>query len=178
VARSRHGSGGRISPALAVALLALFAAIAGGSAVAINGGAAKSQALNWHKVKPNPHTATDPCASGKTGIFCGFHSSPNNCSFANFGNGYEKAAFAKDSNRIVHLRGTVDPEAGCGYGLDPFVLPKAYRPARDVLFAQACNLTGGDTICTIAVHHDGRVDFTSGSGSSGLALDGITFQAG
>ena len=173
-----QGSPGRINLALAIALLALFAAIAGGSAVAINGGAAKAEPLRWHKVKPNPHTATDPCASGKTGVFCGFHSTPNNCSFANFGNGYEKAGFAMDSNRIVHLRGAIAPEAGCGYGLDPFILPQAFRPDREVLFAQACNHTGGDTICTIAVHHNGHVDFTDSSGSFGLALDGIIFQAG
>jgi hypothetical protein len=157
--------------------VALFAAIAGGSAIALHHG--KAQPLRWHTVRANPHTDTNPCASGRTGIFCGAGNSGGFCSFGNFGDGFEKAAYAKGGDDIVHLRGSVAPQAGCGYGQDPFLLPKGLRPAKKEVFSQPCVLASqsNSTTCSIFVSRDGEISYVDFNGNSGFSLDGITFAA-
>src|SRR5262245_4531670 len=159
VTRDPAGSGRWPSPAMAVALLALFAAIGGGSAIALRHRSA--QPLAWHSVKANPHTNTDPCGAGQTGVFCGAGRSGGFCSFGNYGNGLAGAAYAKGSDGVVHLRGSVSPQAGCGYGLDPFVLPRGYRPARKELFSQPCALSAPsqNASCWIYVGANGHVSY-------------------
>lgn len=176
LARDSERRGWRPTPTLAIALLALFAAIAGGSAIALRHHNAAP--LHWHPVKANPHTDTDPCGAGKTGVFCGAGYGGGFCSIANYGNGFEKAAYAKGDDGIVHLRGSVAPEAGCGYGLGPFVLPKGYRPVKEEVFAQSCVLASSTSAtCSIFVPPNGAISFDDSSANSGFSMDGISFAA-
>jgi hypothetical protein len=179
MAGGRQQRSKRPSPALAVALLALFAAIGGGSAIALRHRSAAP--LTWHSVKANPHTNTDPCGAGQTGVFCGAGNSGGFCSFANYGNGFGTAAYAKGGDGIVHLRGSVGPQAGCGYDIDPFVLPAAYRPKQKGVFSQPCALAAPsqNASCWVFVRPNGRISYVgSGNANFGFSLDGITFAAG
>ena len=78
----------RLTFANVASAIALFVAVSGGTAFALSGsntvfsddivnGQVKEPdlaKLAFTPVQPNPLTASDPCASGQVGIFCGHNS--------------------------------------------------------------------------------------------------------
>jgi hypothetical protein len=192
--------GRRPSPALVVALIALFAAL-GGSAVALSGhnsvrsddirnGQVKPADLQQPKVvrvKANPLQANDPCEAGKTAVFCGHDSISGLRGWQNLGEGYAPAAFFADGYGVVHLSGTVvQPTPG---GAAIFILPKPYRPAKVLEFAAprdqhdsctnaegvylSCNAKTG----TVRVSPNGYVQEVFGFEGEGVSLDGISYPS-
>jgi hypothetical protein len=177
-------AGARSNGAIAIALIALVAAVGGGTAVAVNGGlksAAKVKPPKVHKVKANPEGGQDPCGQGKTGIFCGADSISGPRIWANLGQGYAPATYSKDSLGRVTLDGTVVNVGPPATAEGMFRLPGSYRPDDELVFATACGLNSDDGdpegSCLIQVLPDGYVDFVTGQPYSGHSLDGITFQA-
>jgi hypothetical protein len=189
----------RLTFANIVSSVALFLALGGGTAVALNGantvfsddivnGEVKSPdlaKLAFTPVKPNPQQANDPCQSGAVGIFCAFVGSSGYRGWRNLGQGYATAAYARDGLGIVHLQGTV---VNPGPPHSPiFVLPAGYRPAAKrefaVAFGQTNTINSTESLATVQVYANGVVDFTEhqpgsgGAGYEGVSLDGIEFRA-
>ena len=174
----------RATPALA--LLALFAAIAGGTAVGLQGrNTVDSGDIRNGQVKPpdleeatvrtitaNPEEAIDPCAGGAFSIFCGTSS-------AFWGNldGYEPAGYYRDGFGTVHLKGTVFAGAPPAHN-NIFLLPNAYQPRKDLVFAVAADpdqTGGGELTSQLRVEADGDVFQASGDVLQGISLDGVSF---
>lgn len=173
------------SPGTLIACVALFAAL-GGGAYAL-GRHDASRSLDLHRVKANPLNASDPCESGKTGVFCGVDSVSGLRGWRNLGSGYEPVTYARDGGDVVHLQGTMALFSS-GTGLS-FILPKAYRPAGTLEFPAAygqddtCGGAGCDERLTVLrVLKNGRVFPVGAAGigvnfREGVSLDGITFSA-
>lgn len=89
--------------------------------------------------------------------------------WVNFGSGYATAAFRKEENDVVRLRGMV--KSGV-VGTSIFLLPAGYRPAERLLFDTQSNSAVG----RIDVIEDGRVDVLTGN-NAWISLSGITFVA-
>lgn len=91
--------------------------------------------------------------------------------WTNYGGEYSPAAYFRDSNGIVHLRGLIRNGSG-----NILTLPVGYRPAfreiRVVLVG-----TTGNSVGRVDILADGTVTFIAGS-NSWVSLDGITFRAG
>ncbi len=179
------------SPAFALAFVALIVAL-GGSAAALTGNRSDrgaSSKLDLVKVKLNPLNETDPCESGKTGVFCGYDSISGLRGWTNLGGGYEPVTYAIDDSGVVHLQGALD-EINSGGGPASFILPKKYRPAGRlqiaVAFGQENNCTGescDESVAILQIEKDGRVEPTAdaeGAGTyfgEGVTLDGVSFAA-
>ena len=102
---------------------------------------------------------------------------------------FEKAAFFKDHNGIVHLRGTIecDPDMNNSATNFPFQMPAGYRPRNGKLqiFPNAAcdSCTGGSALFLLAgagvppvgttVIPDGAL----GAGDGITALDGVSYRA-
>jgi hypothetical protein len=180
--------------------IALFVALGGGTAVALNGAntvfsddivdhQVKSQdlaKLSFTAVRPNPRTTADPCQSNQTGVFCGGEGS-HPAYWANLGNGYASVAYARDGLGIVHLQGTM---ASTATTPTSFVLASGYRPAAKREFAVAygqSNTCGGsgcdERLTVVQIRPSGAVEPLGnqpGAGSNfseGVSLDGIEFKA-
>ena len=192
----------RPSPALIVALVALFVAL-GGSAVALQGHnsvrsddikngqvkepdlAGTAAAGKVHRVKANHATtqAADPCQHGRTGVFCGFDNGGSPVYFwSNHGDTFGPASFSKDHTRTVRLSGVVEANSfqTC---CDIFILPKGFRPPATRAFDVPCaqnDLRGTDPLeqCEVFVYRNGRVSQFQGIvARGGLSLDPISFRA-
>jgi hypothetical protein len=94
--------------------------------------------------------------------------------------GYEEAAFLKDKQGEVHLRGVVVQNAGVP-STSPIiaVLPEGYRPPRRQIFA----VYGGapDGASRVDILPDGTLTWTLGSPNAEndyTTLSGISFFAG
>jgi hypothetical protein len=88
----------------------------------------------------------------------------------NVGGSYSTAAYFKDLEGIVHLRGSVTA------GISPtiFTLPAGYRPSGIEGFAILAN-GGSPQVGSIAILPDGTIQ--RNSGLQPFALDGISFRA-
>jgi hypothetical protein len=177
-------AGARSNGAIALAILALIAALGGGTAIAVNGGLkseAKLKPPKVHKVKANPKTDQEPCGVGKTGVFCGTNSVSGPRIWKNLGQGYAPATYSKDALGRVSLSGAVVNQGPPSTGQGIFRLPGSYRPDDELVFSVACGLNDDDPDengnCLVHVLPDGYVDFMTGQPYSGHSLDGITFQA-
>ena len=178
--------GRRPSPALVVAVMALIVAI-GGTAMVAHGGKSRSTGLKQHRIKTNPLNDTDPCAEGKSGVFCGHDSISGLRGWLNLGNGYEPVRYARDNQGVVHLQGTMR-QAVPG-GVASFILPRRHRPAGTlefpVSYGQSDTCTGGgcdERTTIVEVRKNGHVEPIFGPGigispSEGVSLDGIVFAA-
>src|SRR6266545_4169132 len=104
--------------------LALFLVLTGGTAMALQGhntvfsddivnGQVKEADVAeppWQVVANNPQTVSDPCASGKTKVFCGIDNSPAEgyCYWQNWEpSDYQRARFYRDAEGEVHIQGLV-----------------------------------------------------------------------
>jgi len=89
--------------------------------------------------------------------------------WGNYGGAYGTAAYYKDNNGIVHIRGLI---AGGTIGGCVFTLPVGYRPAARILRATQTNV---NTIGRVDVGSDGCVYATVGD-PAWFSLDGIDFR--
>ena len=163
----------RISPSVVIAVVALFAAIAGGTAVAVRTGSAAKPTLKV--VDDNPEGASDPCAADEKGVFCGVISPPYT-GWSHYDNGFAKVGYLKDDDGIVHLGGVAIAEGSPSDTI--FILPGKYRPADGRDFAVACGEGGASNICRLRVRPNGEVYQRSGVQTDGISLDGATYPAG
>ena len=183
----------RLSPGLVVAIAALFVALGGGAYALsghdtvfsddiVNGEVRDADVADppVRAVKPNPLIASDPCASGQTGVFCGFFDNgPSDGNWENVGVGYGHASFYRGPDGTVHLSGVATINSYQST-LRVFILPAGYRPAATQALATACwtsDLTDyGD--CLVTVEKNGEVRWEDGQfPRSGMSLDAISFRA-
>jgi hypothetical protein len=87
--------------------------------------------------------------------------------------GFSTAGFYKDSEGLVHLKGTIRG----GIGL-VFILPPGYRPSEH-LFLSAAADAHGPVAANLRLLTDGRVDSQCAAGGDVciLGLDGLVFRA-
>jgi hypothetical protein len=117
------------------------------------------------------------------GVFCANPPTGNCVDWQNAGGDSAPAAFAKDAEGFVHLRGAVLGNfsgVGCegSFPTAIFYLPEGFRPpaAGQYLFKVAITCDG-DGQGTISIDSDGAVREAS-TGCGGLHLDGISFSSG
>lgn len=95
-------------------------------------------------------------------------------SWVNFGSVYNTAAFYKDMQGVVHLKGLVK-NGTVGSAETVFTLPEGYRPPARYLF-DAVSESGGSVIQSrIDIGTDGRIIPVVG-GNTFLSLDSIAFR--
>jgi hypothetical protein len=89
----------------------------------------------------------------------------------NFGEGFSTAAFFRDHERIVHLKGTVTASTFAVI----FTLPAAYRPTQELFIPTIATSAAS----AILIKPDGEVQVRGGPGATNnYTLDSITFRAG
>lgn len=194
----------RLRPTTAIALLALFLAIGGGTAIALDGqntvfsddivaGEVKAPDVvdtGLLAVRPNPITSTDPCLSRQTGIFCGTDSVSGLRGWKNLGSGYAPVRYSRDVTGEVRLQGTMVEPQSATQSTQAFILPAGYRPSGTLEFAVAygqkevCSGGSGcdERLTVLRIEPDGDVYPAGGPGTGtnyfeGVALDGVVFQA-
>ncbi len=92
-----------------------------------------------------------------------------NTGWANVGTGLQTAAYRKDSNGVIHLRGVVVRSSGVLTTI--FTLPAGMRPALACQFP-ACS---AGAFAEVDVGTGGNVVLAAGAATS-VSLDGITFD--
>lgn len=90
--------------------------------------------------------------------------------WGNFGSGYDTAGYFRDSAGVVHLRGLVVRTSGTG--LTMLTLPVGFRPAGRKIFAGS----SADAYARIDITTAGDVILSSGSPTTWVSLEGITFD--
>lgn len=90
--------------------------------------------------------------------------------WANYQSGYNDAAFYKDRQGVVHLRGLV--RSGAVGDTTVFTLPPGYRPPNREL---RCVQTNNNSVGRVDISADGRVIPLSAN-AGWLSLDGISFR--
>lgn len=94
--------------------------------------------------------------------------------WAQYGSTYAYAAYMKQPNGLVLLRGAVK---GGTTGSIIFTLPTGYRPQYDMAFA---SVDGNNNGCSVVVRQDGTVDLLASTGytvnTSFISLDVVRFQ--
>jgi hypothetical protein len=158
----------RPSPALVLAVVALFIAL-GGTAFAagvISGSSIANRSVSHYKLKKHTITAQEmklPRARPMA-LLNGWQ--PYSAS-------YDQPAYWKDALGVVHLKGAVaQPTAGNDL---IFVLPKGYRPSRDANWPAVLNAA---TMGTIEIHADGSVHARAFSGEQAAAAQAFTSLRG
>jgi hypothetical protein len=96
--------------------------------------------------------------------------------WVNYGGTYDTIGFYKDEFGIVHLRGLIKSGTGSA-GTVLFYLPVGYRPSITNLIPTLSNNASTITPVSIEVYADGSVKLTLTTGTTWLALAGITFRA-
>jgi hypothetical protein len=89
---------------------------------------------------------------------------------SNWSAAYSSAAFLKDNEGFVHLKGTVNATAGAVI----FTLPEGYRPRRILDIGTIASSTAG----FVYIKPNGDVEVGGPSGEANYGLDSITFRAG
>jgi hypothetical protein len=91
-------------------------------------------------------------------------------------NPYSTAAFLKDTDGFVHLRGTL---TSVDTGRVAFTLPRGYRPRKILdIGVIAGSFNGGNSIGYVYVHPNGDVETGGVKGTANYALDSVSFLAG
>ena len=172
----------------ALALVAIFIAL-GGTAIALPGGFGhKAAGDSWHTIKSNPGEASDPCFGDDpdNGVFCGVITEQvDTVLWRNYGNGYEKGRFYKDSSDTVHLQGLVQQITGgnatSADELNIVRLPGGYRPAATVIVPVTCgSVSSNDVHGRIDILKSGYVKWNQYDNCVPgyfLSLSGISFRA-
>jgi hypothetical protein len=167
----------RPSPALVLAFVALFAALAGGAI------AAKKAARNTVVTKSIKNLAVkraklalDAAGADQVDEASLVFPAPTFTDatleeVTNFGGVFAKAGFAKDQLGFVHLRGTMNCPGG---GKIAFHLPAGFRPAASLFASLATSQSGGISHLTIKADGEVRV-LTTDPVTCGI--DGISFLA-
>lgn len=91
-------------------------------------------------------------------------------SWVNFGGGHAVAAFLKDNQNMVVIKGLVKTGTPVS---TVFTLPTGYRPAEKLIIS---SIAQGSAIAQINIDIDGTVDVNVGS-STWTSLNAITFKA-
>lgn len=91
--------------------------------------------------------------------------------WANFGGAFSHAGFYKDSEGLVHLKGTL---SGPGNGSTAFTLPAGYRPPEALFLPMA---GGGPIAGNLIIGADGQVQPTCAGGACAAGIDGLIFRA-
>jgi hypothetical protein len=189
----------RPSPALVISIIALFASIGGiGYAAATIGtndiqtGAVTAKklhkgAVTTRKIRKDAVTGAkvDEASLGQVPIAgqarsltapepyheIGTPGEPRFEGGENFGEGFSTAAFFKDHENIVHLKGTVTANIFTVI----FTLPAGYRPSQE-LFMPTIATTAASAIL---IKPNGDIQVRGGPGTTNnYTLDSITFRAG
>lgn len=96
----------------------------------------------------------------------------------NYSAAYSTAAYLKDSEGFVHLKGTINARAAAeGRELPDVVvfrLPAGYRPRRILDIGTVASSAPG----VVYIHPNGDVELAGPSGEANYGLDSITFRAG
>ena len=87
----------------------------------------------------------------------------------NYGSGLATAAYYKDKERRVHLKGTIKN----GTSETLYVLPPGYRPSENLFFLVPINASFG----VLIVASDGRVLLGSFVGNAAISTDIVSFRA-
>jgi hypothetical protein len=87
----------------------------------------------------------------------------------NFGGEFSTAAFFKDHEGVVHLKGTVTATGGTVI----FTLPAGYRPSQKL----DIDAIGSGAQAYIYIKPDGTVEVNNGGAGTTYGLDSITFRA-
>jgi hypothetical protein len=87
---------------------------------------------------------------------------------------YSSAAFLKDNEGFVHLKGTVTAT----HGKVAFTLPARYRPRRILDIGVIAGTPSGNSIGYVYVHPNGDVELGGVSGAANYGLDSVSFRAG
>jgi hypothetical protein len=146
----------------------------------------------WHAVAPAPRNATYPCDHGVTAVFCEVQLFGNGTGTAtvenlwwdNAGGAFAPAAYTRDLDGIVRLRGLVSvfSDSGCcSLHFPVFLLPVSYRPAHELVFTTVDNGSTSTYTARVDVMPDGRVLPRADQGGTDgklLSLDGISFRVG
>jgi hypothetical protein len=89
----------------------------------------------------------------------------------NFGQGFSTAAFFRDHEGIVHLKGTVT----ASIFTEIFTLPAGYRPAQELFVPTVATSAAS----AVLIKSNGDVEVRGGPGATNnYTLDSITFRAG
>lgn len=92
--------------------------------------------------------------------------------WTNFGGAFSQAGFYKDSEGLVHLKGTL---LGPGDGSTAFRLPAGYRPPEALFLPMA---GGGPIAANLIILSGGQVQPTcEGAGACAVGIDGLIFRA-
>ncbi len=171
----------RPSPAMAVALTALFVALGGTSyalaslpANSVGTAQLKSNAVTTSKIKNGAVTASKLNLTGVTGEAWHLVGAAGQPAFqngwSNYGLGFAHAGFYRDPIGRVHLQGIV---TGGSANSTVFTLPAGYRPRHAHAFAVAAG-SGAPALENVDVYTNGAV-FAFGSANP-VVLDGVSFR--
>jgi hypothetical protein len=94
-------------------------------------------------------------------------------SWANHGTGYQSAAYTKDVEGFVHLRGLITTGTA---GTSCFALPAAYRPTAKVRMVTFTYGIAGTEVSSVEIGTDGTITPIY-IGSTYVSLDGLSFHA-
>lgn len=144
----------------------------------------------WHTVAVAT-SQTDPCAATPAAVatFCGY---PGDTSWGNVGGAFAPAAYTRDLQGFIKVRGLVsvwdchNPALNGSGGYRIFLLPSGYRPAHELVFTALDNNRSGSYLVRLDVSPDGVIQLYNdmAPGVYGqpcgqfLSLDGISFRAG
>ena len=181
----------RPSPAMVVALIALFVALGGvgyaatriGSAQiknnsirtqdirngTIRGKDVRRKTITGKQIK-NPEAFHEVGAAGQPP----FKNGAKNFASTDPAVHYSTAAFFKDNEGIVHLKGTVTAT----HGKVAFTLPPRYRPRSILDIGVIAGTSGGNSIGYVYVHPNGDVELGGVAGAANYGLDSVSFRVG
>jgi hypothetical protein len=91
--------------------------------------------------------------------------------WANLGGGRSAAAFYRDSQGLVHLKGVLSGTTAT----TAFTLPAGYRPTEQ-LFMPVAVAAGGDGDGGLNVHPDGRIVPVCSPTCAAVGIDGLSFR--
>ena len=186
------------SPAMIVALIALFVALGGVGYAATRIGSAQiknnsirtqdihNRTIRGKDIRGNtvaakqikdPESYHEVGSPGQPGFKNGAKNFvPVDAQGKPLANPYSTTAFLKDNEGFVHLRGTL---SAVDTGKVAFTLPARYRPRKILdIGVIAGNFSSGNSIGYVYVHPNGDVEVGGVKGAANYALDSVSFLAG
>jgi hypothetical protein len=175
----------RPSPAMVVALISLFVALGGVgyAAATIGSGDIRNNSIRSEDIRNRTIRGKDVrnrTISGRQIKAPRYREvgSPGQPPFqngvANFSDSYSSAAFLKDNEGFVHLKGTVTATSNSQNGTVAFTLPRGYRPLRTL----DIGVIASNSVGFVYVRPNGEVAVGGPSGKRNYGLDSVVFKAG